>query len=161
MAFINPRAIRYRSGKASPDGFYLDSYDYDALREQLLDPLGPTGTGRYRLKVFDHIEDRPIAAPVLKAAPGSVLLLDGIFLHRPELCGFWDMSFFLIVPFEISVPRGAARGEGFGSPDPNAPSNRRYIAGQRRYLNDCSPESRATVAIDNTDLDALVIVESQ
>jgi len=61
------------------------------------------------------------------------------------------------VPFSVSVPRVARRGAGFGSPDPEAPSNRRYVEGQRLYLRECAPASRATVVVDNTDLDAPAI----
>src|SRR5262245_47953937 len=38
--FHNPRELRYRRGRTSPEGFYFDSYDYPALRRYLLDPLG-------------------------------------------------------------------------------------------------------------------------
>src|SRR5262245_37708681 len=40
-AFHNPRELRYRRGRTSPEGFYFDSYDYTALQRHLLDPLGP------------------------------------------------------------------------------------------------------------------------
>ncbi|GAC1334919.1 MAG: uridine kinase [Beijerinckiaceae bacterium] len=152
--FHNPRSARYRKGKHSPEGFYLDSYDYAALRRELLDPLGPSGSGVYRTAVFDHRTDARVRMPQVQAAPRSVLIVDGIFLHRPELCDVWDMSIFLHVPFEISIPRGASRGPDFGSPDPNAESNRRYIEGQRRYLRECTPERLATICIDNGDLNA-------
>src|ERR1700733_236772 len=58
--FHHPRELRYRRGKASPEGFYLDSYDYAALRTHLLDPLGPGGSGRYRSAIFDHVTDSPV-----------------------------------------------------------------------------------------------------
>ena len=58
------------------------------------------------------------------------------------------------MPFDVSIPRGASRGHGFGDPDPNAESNRRYVEGQKLYLATCAPQSRATVVIDNRDLDA-------
>jgi uridine kinase len=58
---------------------------------------------------------------------------------------------FLDVPFEVSIPRGAARG--YGHPDPGHPSNQRYVEGQRRYLAECDPRARATMVLDNTDLD--------
>src|SRR5262245_29785454 len=45
--FHNPRSVRYARGRYSPDGFFLDSYDYPAFRRLLLDPLGPEGSGRY------------------------------------------------------------------------------------------------------------------
>ncbi len=151
--FHNTRSIRYRRGRDSPEGFYRDSYDLAALREHLLDPLGPDGTRRFRRHVFDVQRNVPDLAPLKEAPPDAVLLLDGMFLHRPELRGCWDMSVFLHAPFVISVPRGAARGPGYGSPDLAAPTNRRYIEGQRLYLRECDPFALATLVIDNSDID--------
>ncbi|HEY3887064.1 MAG TPA: hypothetical protein VGL73_00715 [Caulobacteraceae bacterium] len=157
--FHNRREIRYRRGRSSPEGFYLDSYDYAALRRCLLDPLGPDGSGAYRTAAFDHLTDSPVGGETHLAAPNAILILDGLFLHRPELRGCWDLSVFLSVPFAVSIPRGAARGPGFGSPDPAAESNRRYVDGQRLYLEQAAPHDRADVVIDNTDLAAPKIVK--
>jgi uridine kinase len=158
--FHNPRAVRYRLGKSSPDGFYLDSYDYVSLRKELLDPLGTSGSRLYRKAVFNHVTDERLATPIEAAATGTVLVMDGIFLHRPELRDYWNLSVFLQVPFEISIPRGAGRGEGFGSPDPEAESNLRYIEGQKRYLRECNPQEQATYVIDNSDLNSPYIFVS-
>jgi uridine kinase len=152
--FHNPRAIRYARGRGSPEGFYFDSYDYAALRRSLLDPLGPEGSRVYRTAAFDHLTDSPVAAEAHLAAPNAILVIDGIFLHRPELSDCWDLSMFLSVPFEVSIPRGAARGPGFGSADPAAESNRRYVNGQRLYLDQQNPQDRADIVVDNTDLAA-------
>lgn len=154
--FHHPRAIRYRRGRGSPDGFFQDSYDYGRLKAVLLDPLGPGGSRRYRVAAFDHRADAPVDAPEQCASPGSILVFDGIFLHRLELRGCWDYSVFLEVAFAVSVPRGAQRGEG--SPDPVAPENRRYVEGQKLYLAACDPRRRATVTINNDDLLAPHIV---
>src|SRR5262249_6373078 len=156
--FHNPRELRYRRGRTSPEGFYFDSYDYAALRRYLLDPLGPGGSGVYRSAVFDHVTDSPVPVQTRVAPPGAALILDGLFLHREELRGMWDFSIFLDAPFEITIPRGAARGPGWGgSPDPTAPSNRRYIEGQQIYLRQDQPQARANVVIDYSDLTAPVV----
>jgi uridine kinase len=105
--------------------------------------------------VYDVHAESPVQVAPETAAPDAILVLDGIFTHRDELVGFWDYSVFLDVPFAVSIPRGAARG--YGDPDPDAESNRRYIEGQRLYLAECDPRSRATVVIDNTDLDRPVM----
>ena len=152
--FHQSRVRRYERGRSSPEGFYYDSYDYDLLRQMLLTPLGPKGNGRYRAAAFDVTTDQPTDLPVQQALQGSLLLFDGLFLHRPELRQFWDASVFLRVPFDISVPRGASRGEGYGSPDPAATSNARYIGGQKLYFAEAQPEQHATFVIDNTDLNA-------
>lgn len=150
--FHHPAAARYRLGRGSPEGFYRDSYDYGALKRFLLDPLSPGGSGCYRTAVYDVGAERQVEVPEKLAAPGSVLLLDGIFLHRPELRGFWDASVWLEVPFEVSIPRGAQRGTG--SPDPDAESNRRYVEGQKLYGLEAEPRRHATMVIDNEDLNA-------
>ena len=147
--FHHPRAVRYRLGRESPEGFFRDSYDYPALRRSLLDPLSPGGSLRYRTAVFDHRADRHVDAAEQRAPAGSVLIVDGIFLHRSELRAYWDFSVFLAVRFEVSIPRGAQRGEG--SPDPLAPENRRYVEGQRLYLRACDPERHATLVVDYDD----------
>jgi uridine kinase len=152
--FHNPRAIRYRRGRSSFEGFFRDSYDYESLKDHLLDPLSVGGSRRYRTAVFDHLTDQPIQQNDVEASLGSVLLLDGIFLHRPELRSYWDFSVFLDVRFEVSIPRGAQRGEGFGSSNPESVDNKRYVEGQRLYLRECSPAQHATLVVDNNNLAA-------
>jgi uridine kinase len=154
--FHNPRSIRYRLGRDSPEGFFEDSYDYAQLKAVLLDPLSPGGSGHYRAAVFDHRSDSPVSAPTRVASPGDILVLDGIFLHRPELRAYWDYSIFLEVAFAVSIPRGSQRGEG--SPDPKAASNQRYVRGQELYLRSCEPARFCTVTINNDDLLAPYIV---
>jgi uridine kinase len=156
--FHHPRAVRYQRGRDSAEGFFRDSYDYAALRRWLLDPLSAGGSGRYRRAVFDVSADAPVSLPEEMAPPGACLVFDGIFLHRPELQAYWDFSVFLDVDFAVSIPRGAQRGPGFGSPDPEAASNRRYIEGQKLYFAESQPQKHATLVIDNTDLAAPQIV---
>lgn len=91
--FHNPRALRYRLGRQSPEGYFRDSYDYGQLNALLLDPLSPGGHGRYRVAAFDHRTDQPVPLPEAQASPGDILVFDGIFPHRPQLCGSWDYSY--------------------------------------------------------------------
>lgn len=151
--FHHSKSIRYRMGRDSPEGFFRDSYDYASLKESLLDPLSPSGSGRYRTAVVDHVADASVSCAEEVAPPRACLIFDGIFLHRPELRDYWDFSIFLHVKFEVSIPRGAQRGPGFGSPDPEASKNRRYVEGRKLYFRECQPERHATLVIDNNSLD--------
>ena len=150
--FHHPKAERYRRGRHSPEGYFQDFYDYAALKAVLLEPLSPGGSGRYRVAAFDHVTDMAVSAPECEAIPVSILVFDGIFLHRPELREYWDFSVFLDVAFAVSVARCAQR-DGT-SPDPAAPANRRYVEGQKLYLLAYDPRARATLTIDNNDLAA-------
>ena len=78
--FHNPRSVRHRPGRGSPEGFFQDSFNYKELTAALLEPVGPGGSRLYRRAVFDYRTDSEVAAPVETAAPNSVLLFDGIFL---------------------------------------------------------------------------------
>jgi uridine kinase len=153
-SFHNIRAIRYRRGRQSPEGFFLDSFNYPGLKQTLLDPLRTAGP--YRTKIHDFASDQTLAEPPQFAAPDSILVCDGIFLHRPELREYWDLSIFLSVDFTVSVGRCAERDNT--SPEVEAAENRRYVEAQRYYLRACEPSSHATITIDNHDLEAPRIV---
>ena len=148
--FHNPRAVRYRLGRSSPEGYFRDSFNYEALKSVLLDPLGPGGSLRYRRAIFDYRADSEVSPPLEEAPRNAVLLFDGVFLLRPELLGYWDISCFLDAPFTTTIPR-CARRDG-GSPDVNAVENRRYVEGQKLYLDRCDPKRKATIVIDNANL---------
>lgn len=100
--------------------------------------------------IYDVDHEGPVDRVVEVVPEDAVLIFDGIFLHRVELRECWDLTVFLDVPFDISIPRGAGRGSG--DPDPAAPSNRRYVGGQRLYLDRCRPQQLATIVVDNSDL---------
>jgi len=148
--FHRPRDERYRRGRQFPEGFWADSYDYDALRTQVLEPFAPGGSRRFRRAVRDVVTDTPLDLPREHGTDSTVVVVDGIFLHRDELAAWWDFSVYLDVGFAETFARMSVR-DGC-PPDPAHPANARYVEGQRRYLAACSPASRATVVIDNRNL---------
>jgi len=153
--FHRPRAQRIARGRG-PETFYEDSYDYDAFRRAVVEPFrrGEPVTPA----VNDVAADEPVRPTAVAVGPDTVLLVDGIFLQRPELADVWDAAVWVEVPFTVSVPRGNARfGDGH-DPDPEAESNRRYVEGQRLYLAAADPRARATWVLDNTDLERPVLV---
>ena len=148
--FHNPRSVRYRHGRGSPEGYFRDSFDHDAVVVNLLSPLGPDGSRRYRKAVFDYRTDSAVNAPLETAPNNAVLVFDGVFLHRPEFRRYWDFSIFLDAPFEVTIARCAWRDGS--SPDVQAPENQRYVEGQRLYFLECDPASLASMVIRNDDL---------
>lgn len=154
--FHHVQAVRYRRGRQSPEGFWLDSFNYARLHADVLAPLGPGGSRSYRTHGHDLASDRELRADPQVAAASSVVVIDGLFLHRDELAPVWDFSIFLDVPFEVTAQRMATRD---GSPpDPTHPTLRRYVEGQRLYFAQCTPKQRASVVVDNTFFDAPRIV---
>ncbi len=153
--FHHVRQFRYRRGRDSPVGFWLDSYDYPRLIAEVLDPLSPSGNRRYRPVGHELSTDRVLDGPWCDAPPGAVVLVDGLFLHRDCLAGRWDFSLYLDVPAAVTAGRMAIRDGTH--PDPDDPSMRRYVDAQRIYHAECDPRRRATVVLDNSDPDAPTI----
>lgn len=145
--FLNPKRVRYRLGRSSPEGFFLDSIDLAALRAKVLDPV-KNGESSIVLRHFDHNTDKPVLQSPTVINSESVVVVEGMFLHRDEVHEVWDYSVFLDVAFAVSVRRMAERDGSH--PDPEHPSNQRYVQGQNLYLGSCSPTSRASVVIDNS-----------
>jgi uridine kinase len=92
--FHNVSAFRHRRGRSSPEGFWLDSFSYERLRADVLEPLGPGGLRHYRSVAHDLAGDLVLNPAHTVAPAGSVFVVDGLFLHREELVGAWDFSIF-------------------------------------------------------------------
>ena len=154
--FHNPRALRYVRGDSSPEGYFLDSFNYGALRRELLEPMGPVGSRRFRTAVFDYRSDRAVESPIRVASSDAVLLFDGVFLLRPELEGLWDVTVWVDVPFEITVERAVARDAGRSAETAAAIRDKydgRYVPGQRLYLRQCRPNERADIVFGNAEFE--------
>ncbi|WP_247829095.1 hypothetical protein [Arthrobacter antioxidans] len=67
--FLNPSPIRHAQGRHSPDGFWRDTYNYAALRESVLAPLGPNGDGQYSPASYDPLSASTSTSP----SPGNEL----------------------------------------------------------------------------------------
>jgi uridine kinase len=119
--FLAPEVVRYARGRRSPEGYWLDSHDLP----------------------------RFVRAVTAADAPGSVVVVDGIFLQRDQLVDLWDLRVFLDVPPEVAFDRRARRDGR--SPDPEAKENLRYSEGQKLYAAACDPAARAHLVVDNTD----------
>jgi uridine kinase len=151
--FHRPRVERYRRGATSAEGYYWDSFDYPAVREALLFPLGPAGSRQYRRAAFDVRTDRPLVTAEELAPPEAVLVMDGVFLLRPELADLWDYRIWVEVPFAVALERAKQRDVAvLGSAEEvQARYQARYIPGQRLYLEAVHPHERADAIVQNED----------
>lgn len=150
--FHNVRAVRYRQGRDSAQGYYEDAFDFESLRRLTLEPLGPGGTRRYASRVHDLESDEVL--PVWSDAPvDAIVVFDATFLQRDELRAQWDEVIFLDVARDIAVARGVRRdADRLGGEDATrAAYESRYMAACDLYVAEQDPRSRAGIVIDNTD----------
>jgi uridine kinase len=125
--FERGKAERYERGDLSPEGFYRDSFDLERFRAHVLSVAGP---------------------------PDVVLVVDGVFLQRPELTDLWHATVWVDADIETAAARGAERNlVWFDSLDETHERYRiRYMPAQRRYIEEQRPHERATFVVRNTDL---------
>lgn len=152
-SFLRPRVERYRRGPESARGCYEDSFDYDRLLEELLRPLGDSGSRLYRTEIYDRRADQLLDSEQLEASADAILLFDGVFLLRPELVDAWDFRVFITVAPEEIIRRARIRdAEAYGSPDGAEQRFRaRYLPSQRHYRGTVRPVELADVVLDNDD----------
>jgi uridine kinase len=140
--FHRPRAERYARGRDSAEGYYRDSYDYSAFRRSLVDPFRMGGSAAFVPAVFDVRRNSWLEPEWLTAPEDAVLVVDGIFLHRPELRELWDESIWLEVEPGIAAARLLER-------DGPTEHGERYREGQQLYLEECDPSALATLVVRN------------
>ena len=161
--FHHSAHLRYQRGSTSPEGYYHDSFNYQALIECLLAPLGRGGSRRYRAAVFDFRTDAAVQVTPCVAEAHAVLLFDGVFLLRPELRGCWDVTIFVDAAFTVTLRRAQQRDLAlFGNV--SAVTQRyqqRYIPGQRLYLEACCPRQHADLVVENNDPGQPVLYEGK
>jgi uridine kinase len=160
-SFHRPRSGRYRRGTDSPEGYYLDSHDLDALQERLLMPFG-TGAATYVTAVFDEPSDSVVAANDQPVPSRAILIFDGLFLHRRELIAHWDLTVFLIAEGRREMAWGAYLNRDLPKDETarrleiaarvDRARRSRYVDGQALYEHECDPLRCANILIDNDDL---------
>ena len=152
--FHRPRADRYRAGRYSAEGYYRDAFDVSLFRRVLADPFHAGGSTGFQLRGFDLARDVPFEAEWSTAPADAVLVVDGVFLQRPELRGLWNFVLWLDADRDVRLARMVDRDGA--DPDPEAPSNRRYLDAHRLYVRDVHPNTSAAAIVDNTRPDAPV-----
>jgi uridine kinase len=132
--FLNPRSIRYRRGCDSPTGF--SSTRTTTRRSAASSWIHCNRAARGASVAAPSITraDAAVDADDQQSAADAMRVLDGVLLHRDELHELWDHSVFLNVDFSVSIRRCAQRDPASLSPDVDAPSNGRYVEGQRLHL---------------------------
>jgi len=78
--FLRPASLRYEYGRTDPDAYYDGWLDAGALTREVLQPLGPGGSGRWLPTLWDPVVDRATRAPTQLASARAVLVVDGVFL---------------------------------------------------------------------------------
>jgi len=99
--FWRDASLRLEYGREDIESF-ASWLDAAALRREVLDPLGPDGSGRYLPSLRDPATNRATRAPGRRAEPGAIVIVSGELLLGRGL------------PFDVTIhlamsPAGRAR----------------------------------------------------
>jgi hypothetical protein len=119
--FHHHREHRYRRGRLSADGYYDDAYDFAALAELVLIPLGPGGNRRYRTRVIDLASDAEIGEAPVEAPADAVVSLTAASSNGRNLpaSGTTASSSTRILRSPAIAGRRATPGSSVGWPRPS------------------------------------------
>jgi hypothetical protein len=134
--FLRPASLRLEHGHHDPDALYDDWLDVRALAREVVDPLGPDGSGRYLPSLWDPVRDRATRAGTQDAPPGTVLVLDGALL-----LGRW-LDLDLTVHLALRAPTLARR---------TPPEERWTLPAFDRYVAEVDPETVADIVVRADD----------
>lgn len=151
--FHNPPETRHRQGPMSVDGYVEDSFDYLAVREKVLQPLGPGGNGWYCPQIFDHQKGEMLMPVTCEATTDSILLFEGVMLFRKELVDFFDFRILIICSEKVILERAKVRDLAhFGDVETLLEKyGKRFLPGQKRYFSESQPEEVADLIFFNDD----------
>jgi hypothetical protein len=79
--FFRPASLRLEHGRTDPGARYTDWLDAGALAREVLDPVGPAGSGSYLPVLWDLVRDRAVRVRPQPMPPGGVLLVPGALLQ--------------------------------------------------------------------------------
>ena len=142
--FYRPASVRLEHGRTDPDARYTDWLDVRALAREVLDPVGPGGSGEYLPVLWDLERDRAARVPRVPMPPGGVLLVAGPLLQGVGL------SFDVVVHLRVAP---AARRR-------LVPADQAWVLpAYDRYDDEVDPASLADAVVlaDHPDRPALVL----
>ena len=130
--YLRPASLRLELGREDPDLFYTEWFDLAAIAREVLDPIGPDGSGRVLPRLWDAEADRAYRARYVELKPGGVVLLEGPFLIGAGL------SFDLTVHLSLSAAALARH---------TAAADAWTLPAYQRYEQEQSPVETADIAV--------------
>ena len=118
-------------------------FDWRRLVEQVVDPLRRGQDARYQ--VYDW--DRDALAAWLTIPAGALVLIEGVYMLRPELRDLYDLRVWVDCPRQIRLARGIARdGEAW-----RPRWEQDWMPSEDRYVAECQPIAIADVVVSGKE----------
>ena len=144
--YIVERTKRYDTGEEEAYEYYALQWDVASIRQVLFEPLSQ-GVTNLNLPYYDKENDCIVPRHV-NLDGYSCVLIEGVFLQRPEWQGFVDSVVYLDCPRSIRYDRVLKRDAYIGDLEARRQKyERRYWPAERAYETTIQPKRRATICM--------------
>ncbi|WP_160502350.1 hypothetical protein [Streptomyces sp. BA2] len=106
--FLRPMSWQARLTLGAQEG-YQSLFDVDRLQRQVLSPLRGGRPARYRR--YDPDTNSTPEHSTVEIEPGRLVIVEGVFVARPELAALYELTVFLDTPPDLCRTRLHARGQ--------------------------------------------------
>ncbi|MCM3666374.1 hypothetical protein M3204_18300 [Mesobacillus subterraneus] len=156
--FHNPKSQRYNENLSEPDQYFQLSIDFNFLKQSLLEPIKQLGKIEIGIDHLDLESDTVSVHKHYRITPNTIILIEGVFLYRPETRPFIDFFIFLKINEETALQRAWIRDVPSQGEEVIGKYHTKYFPAQRRYLEEYRPDLVSDIVIDNSNLDNPQIV---
>ncbi|WP_212391338.1 AAA family ATPase [Sporosarcina beigongshangi] len=137
--FIHTRDVRYNKQFEEWYCYYYVQWRYDYLIEKLLEPLHSGLAVHDTIELYDKPEDS-YRKQTFDIPIGTTVIVEGIFLQRPELRAYFDKVIYLETEQETRMARALDRDGYIGSSeDIIRHYEQRYFPAEDMYVKQCNP----------------------
>lgn len=157
--FHRPRAQRYLPELPEPVQYYEHSIDFGRAASDVLRPIQVDHSLDVTLKLLDLPSDAWTLERRYVVSDQTIVLLEGVFLFRPELRNLVGLFVYLHVDEPVVLERGRARDVPNQGEEVMRKYHSKYLPAQRSYLAAHPPELHAEVIIDNSSWEEPVVVK--
>ena len=146
--FLNPKTIRHENTDQI-GGYFDDNFDYDSLINSIIGPARAHSRVQSQHPVLDLETDQVSTRDFMFDGPG-VLVVEGVFLFRQELRGYFHLKVWLDIGFDDALARILTRSRDRRYGDADAIRSRyenRFFPAQRFHLDRDAPAEAADIVI--------------
>ncbi|MER6469716.1 HAD-IA family hydrolase [Streptomyces collinus] len=147
--FHRPRAERYDPALPEPRQYYERSIDFARLAAEVLAPLRADGSLHRTVARLDLPTDEWTTTRH-DIDPGTIVILEGVFLYRAETRPFVDFFVHLHLDEETVLERARSRDVPSQGEEVMRKYRDKYLPAQRAYLAEHPPRELADVVLDNS-----------
>lgn len=156
---------KYRSirGDWTPQTYYDEGFDYDGFRSLVLLPLSPGGSRRCRTALWDSFLDQEIPANWTEVEADGIVIVDGVFLQRPELVCHWDYVIWVDADAATILERAKRRDVSWigAEEEVERRSRQLWLPAHDLYEGATQAPCRAHALVDNDNPDAPALLRTR